>query len=81
MRLLPPAADCCQVCAVDHAPHEPHNPDSLYWQMARQMVGEPAPTWDDALAHVAEPLRGLWAAELAKHGVLVGVAQEEVRAS
>lgn len=69
--LLPPKPDHCQVCAVDHEPQEPHDPKSLYWAMARELKGEPPPTWKDALAHVEPELRAQWVALLAEHGVTV----------
>lgn len=71
MMLLPPAADACQVCAAKHEPHEPHNAQSLYWATARAMAGEPSPTWEDALAHVEEPLRSAWVKGLRERGVEV----------
>ena len=70
LTLLPPAPELCQVCAVDHEPFEPHNPQSLYWGMARQIAGHPAPTWEEALAHVKDPLRAVWVAA----GVIVDQA-------
>lgn len=72
MMLLPPHPDACQVCAVKHEPEQPHNPQSLYWQVARQMDGLPPPTWADALAHVTPELRAAWVTALAGHGVIVG---------
>lgn len=69
--VMPPAPDRCQVCAGDHTPEEPHNPQSLYWQTKAEIAGEPAPTWEIALAHVKEPLRSHWVEELRKHGVEV----------
>jgi hypothetical protein len=72
MMLLPPAPGFCQVCAGDHAPEEPHNPQSLYWATANEMKGLPAPTWEDALAHVEPELRARWVAALAERGIQVG---------
>lgn len=70
--VLPPAEGLCPTCAVDHEPGEPHNPDSLFWQTARLVAGEPAPTWTDALQHVTDPVRrALWIAALAKHGITI----------
>lgn len=71
MMLLPPAPDCCQVCAVKHAPEEPHNPQSLYWATKRNMDGQPGPTWEDALAHVSDEVRERWVMLLAERGVEV----------
>lgn len=67
--LLPPPADACQVCADRHVPWAPHNPESLYWQTARRIAGEPMPTWEEALAHVSDELYAAWREELAKRGV------------
>ena len=69
--LLRPAPGLCEVCATKHEPHEPHNPDSIYWQTARHVAGEPLPTWADALAHVKDPLRQAWVEALAERGVVV----------
>lgn len=71
MTLLPPAPDACQVCAVKHDPAEPHDAQSLYWAVSREIAGEPAPTWTDALEHVTGELRTTWIALLAEHGVEV----------
>lgn len=71
MTLLPPAPDACQVCAVKHLPAEPHNPDSLYWQVARQLKGESTPTWDEALAHCPDDVFEAWRIALALRGVHV----------
>ena len=67
-RLLPCAPYVCQECAVLHTPEEPHNVQSLYYQYKFWAEHGRWPTWQDALAHVAEPLRGKWIAELRKHG-------------
>ena len=72
MTLLPPPPDCCQVCAVNHAPDEPHNPQSLYWATKREMEGQPPPNWEEALAHVSDPMREAWVEALAERGVVVG---------
>jgi hypothetical protein len=62
--VLVPLAGRCQICAAKHKPEEPHNAQSLYYQMTfNGMVGR-APTWADALAHCAAPVREAWTAEL-----------------
>jgi hypothetical protein len=67
--LLPAPADCCQICAMKHPAEQPHNAQSLYYQMAfTGMIGR-APTWADAIAHCAEPVRILWRDELCRRGV------------
>jgi hypothetical protein len=71
MTLLPPPRDACQVCARKHDPAEPHDAQSLYWATARAMEGLPAPTWKDALAHVAPDVRAAWVESLAGHGIVV----------
>jgi len=74
MIILPPAADCCQVCARKHAPENPHDPQSLYWQVVFHREHGRAPTWEDGLAHCTPEVRALWVEGLAKHGVIVGGA-------
>lgn len=58
--LLPPSADVCQECAVDHAHDQPHNRDSLYYQMAFHATHGRWPTWTDAMAHCGPDVRAAW---------------------
>lgn len=53
--MMPPAADKCQVCAVDHEPHLFHDCRSLFYQYAFYGRQRRWPTWADAAAH-CEPL-------------------------
>ena len=69
LRLLPPAPDCCQVCAHKHSPEEPHNAQSFYWATARSMERRPAPTWNEALEHCTPEMRAAWSEQLALRGV------------
>lgn len=71
MILLPPAPDACQVCARRHEPAEPHDAGSLYWATKRVMEGGPRPTWEEALAHVADDVYEGWRLGLAEHDVIV----------
>ena len=71
MILLPPAPDACQVCATKHEPGQPHNAQSLYWQMAAKMKGEPPVTWKRAMAHCTPAVKKFWTAELRKAGAKV----------
>lgn len=68
LRLLPPAPDKCQQCAVDHEPHEPHNRQSLFYQMYFHQLHGRWPTWTDAMAHCADETRGKWSALLTEAG-------------
>jgi hypothetical protein len=68
MRLLPPRAGLCAVCAVDHPPEMPHNPQSLYWQMAFNTDHGRAATWADAVAHCTGQMRAKWELELKRMG-------------
>ena len=67
--LLPPRADLCQVCAVDHDPHQPHNLQSLYYQVYFNQLHGRSPTWTDALAHCSDDVKAQWMAELSKRGI------------
>lgn len=60
MTLLPPAADKCQLCAVDHEPHHAHDAQSLFYQMRFVMVHGRDGTWADAIAHCSPGMRELW---------------------
>lgn len=63
-KVMPPAKDKCQICAVKHEPGDPHNAQSLYYQMVFNGNVGRAPTWADAIAHCEEHLREAWKAEL-----------------
>ncbi len=54
MTLLPPPADVCQACAVDHPHDQPHNQLSLHWQYWFYARHNRWPTWTDAMAHCTE---------------------------
>lgn len=63
-KVLAPARDKCQVCAVKHEPGEPHNAQSMYYIVTfNGMVGR-APTWADAVAHCAPDVKARWEAAL-----------------
>lgn len=70
-KLMPPAADACQVCGHKPAPgaDEPHNAQSLYYQYSFYADHGRWPTWRDAIRHCSEPLRVAWEGELRKRGV------------
>ncbi|AIF52041.1 hypothetical protein [Pelosinus sp. UFO1] len=69
MMLLPPRAEVCQECAVDHDPLFPHNPQSLYYQMKFQMENGRGATWVDAMAHCSDEMKEIWTEELQKRGI------------
>lgn len=60
MFLLPPAADKCQECAVDHPPEWPHDPQSFFYQTKFNMEHGRTATWRDAWAHCTPELRRQW---------------------
>ncbi|MDO8391032.1 MAG: hypothetical protein Q7V57_11125 [Actinomycetota bacterium] len=60
MTLLPPAADKCQECAVDHPADWPHNPDSLFYKVKFNIDHGRVPTWRDAWAHCTPEVRRSW---------------------
>ncbi len=64
MTLLPPSADKCQECAVDHAHDQPHNQQSLYWQYHFFSMHGRWPTWTDAMQHCTPEVKALWRQEL-----------------
>ena len=71
--LMPCAPDVCQECAVDHPHDNPHNQQSMYYQMQFHAKHGRWPTWTDAMAHCAEPVRTAWRKllidEMGKHGI------------
>lgn len=69
MFLLPPPADKCQTCAVDHHPAMPHNAHSLYYQTAFNMEHGRAATWIDAMEHCSDDMRETWTRELEARGI------------
>jgi hypothetical protein len=71
MMLLPPRADVCQECAVDHDPRLPHNQQSLYYQMKFKMEHGRDATWNDAMAHCTDDVKERWIEGLKIHGVEV----------
>lgn len=68
-KLLPPAKDVCQQCAVKHPPENPHNAQSLYYQYAFCADHQRWPNWIDAMAHCGEPMKEQWTKELTARGV------------
>jgi len=68
MLLLPPAKDCCPICATKHAPELPHNAQSLYYQYRFYGVRGRWPTWADAVAHCEERMRRDWERVLRDRG-------------
>lgn len=69
-RILPPAKDKCQECAVAHPPEMPHDATSLYWMTKWKIAhdGEEG-TWADAMEHCSLEMRGHWISELKKLGI------------
>lgn len=68
LRLLPPPADKCQFCAVDHKPTDPHDAHSLYYQFRFQRKHKRWPTWADAIAHCGQFTAALWKKKLVELG-------------
>jgi hypothetical protein len=69
MELLPPCADLCQVCAVDHEPDQPHNQQSLFYQVYFNKLHGRGPTWTDAMEHCSDDVKAVWMAALKDKGV------------
>ena len=59
----------CPVCAVKHPLEQPHNLQSLYYQYKFYDEHGHWPTWEDAMAHCPEEIKGYWRQELTKRGV------------
>lgn len=68
-KLLPAPPGTCPECAVDHAPEQPHNQQSLFYQYSFYEKNGRWPTWEDAMAHCADGIKGFWKTELRKRGV------------
>jgi len=66
--ILPPKADACQECAVEHKPDEPHDKTSLYYQYYFRAKHGRWPTWEDAMAHCDDATKKSWREELARAG-------------
>lgn len=69
MTLLPPPAHCCQECAVEHDPRTAHNAQTLFYRVWFSMQHGRPPTWNDAIAHCSDEMRGMWIAALTECGV------------
>lgn len=67
--LLSPAADKCQICAVDHELDQPHDQQSLFYQTQFHMKHKRFPCWSDAIAHCSPETQKLWKQELVKKSV------------
>lgn len=67
-KILPPAADVCQVCATKHDPLLPHDRQSLYYQYAFYGALGRWPTWADACAHCDDGVIEGWRAALESVG-------------
>lgn len=63
-KLLPPAKDVCQECAVKHGPEEPHDATSLYYQYSFHEKHGRWPEWRDAIAHCPDHIKEAWITEL-----------------
>lgn len=58
--MLPPPADCCQICGRKHEPDQPHDVQQLRYQMLfHNQIGR-YPTWADAIAHCAPKVAAAW---------------------
>lgn len=66
MMLLPPKVGTCPICATNHEPEMPHNAQSIYYQYRFYGIRGRWPTWADAIAHCAGPMKEHWRRELKK---------------
>lgn len=70
-KLLPPAPDKCQECAVKHEAGQPHNQQSIFYQYYFYGQHGRWPTWADAMAHCTDEVKAKWTTALAEHGITV----------
>lgn len=67
--ILPPHADKCQICAVEHKEREPHDATTLfYWMYMVNVVGR-QPTWAEAMQHCADDIKEQWTKALNERGI------------
>lgn len=67
-KLLPPAPDVCQECAVKHEPEQAHNKDSMYYQYQFYSKNGRWPVWKDAIAHCPPEIKEVWEREIKARG-------------
>ena len=70
-KMLPPAKDVCQECAVKHDPEQPHNQQSLFYQYSFFADNNRWPTWKDAISHCTPEVQEKWITALKSKGVVV----------
>ncbi len=64
-RVMPPEdPEACRSCGRRHDADQPHDALSLHYQYGFRAEHGRWPTWKDAVAHCAEPVRVAWEAEL-----------------
>lgn len=67
-KLLPPAKDVCQECAVKHEPENPHDKTSMYYQLKFHADHGFWPGWKEAMSHCSDEVKAAWTKELKKLG-------------
>lgn len=70
-KMLSPAPDVCQSCAVKHDPSQPHNQQSLHYQYDFYADNNRWPTWKDAMAHCSDEVKNSWIKALTEKGVVI----------
>jgi len=75
LMLLPAPAGTCPTCAHRHPADQPHNAQTLFFQVKFQMENRRSPTWADAWAHCADPVKAAWRQGLMDLGVDVDGGQ------
>jgi hypothetical protein len=68
--MFPAEKGTCPECAVKHEPDQPHNQQSLFYQYNFYNEHGRWPTWDDAMSHCSDEMKGLWVLELRKRGAI-----------
>lgn len=69
IKITPPSAKACRICATVHDPQDPHDRDSLYYQNWFRKRFKRFPTWNDAMAHCSEITKACFKAKLIRRGI------------
>jgi hypothetical protein len=62
----------CPMCATKHKPEMPHNQQSLAYQYKFYDENGRWPTWEDAMAHCTDEMKGFWRKELEAKRIKLG---------
>ena len=71
LKILPPTAAVCPVCADRHDTALPHNRNSLYYHMVYYRRTGTFPSWRDAMSHCSESVQAAWTKKLKESGISI----------